>query len=317
MTITTRRMFTTALAATACATTLFGTSFAQDKQKTFALIQVNQQALYFNLMNSAAQKAADAAGVKLVIFDANNEPAAQNSAIETYIQQKVDGIGVISIDVNGIMPAVQQAADAHIPILGVDNVLPEGPQNVQIAIDNAKAGADIGKFFLDYAKKNFDGKVKYGVVGSPASIVQNLRLKGFEDTVKNVEGVTTVGVVDGENVQDAALAAAENLITGNPDMNAIYATGEPALIGAIAAVQSQGKQSQIAVFGWDLSVQAISGIDGGFVKAVVQQDPAAEGKITVETLKKITDGQPVEKKIIVPTTIVTSDNVGPYREIYK
>ena len=142
-------------------------------------------------------------------------------------------------------------------------------------------------------------------------------MKGFEDTVKNIDGVTTVGVVDGENVQDASLAAAENLITGNPDMTAIYATGEPSLIGAIAAVASQGKGSKLAVFGWDLSAQAIAGIDSGAVKAVVQQDPAAEGKIAVETLKKITDGQPVEKKIIVPTTIVTKENVGPYRGIYK
>ena len=50
------------------------------------------------------------------------------------------------------------------------------------------------------------------------------------------------GVVDGRNIQDNALAAAENLITGNPDLTAIYATGEPALLGAIAAVESQGKQ---------------------------------------------------------------------------
>ena len=61
------------------------------------------------------------------------------------------------------------------------------------------------------------------------------------------------GVVDGQNIQDNALAAAENLITGNPDMTAIYATGEPALLGAIAAVESQGKQADVKVFGWDLT----------------------------------------------------------------
>ena len=82
---------------------------AQDKP-TFALVQINQQALFFNQMNEGAQKAADEAGAKLVIFNANNDPAAQNSAIETYIQQKVDGLVVVAIDVNGIMPAVQQAA---------------------------------------------------------------------------------------------------------------------------------------------------------------------------------------------------------------
>ncbi|KGE02156.1 substrate-binding domain-containing protein [Rhizobium sp. YS-1r] len=316
MTILTRRMLTTALAATALAGISLG-SMAQAAEKTFALVQINQQALFFNQMNEGAQKAADAAGAKLVIFNANNDPAAQNSAIETYIQQKVDGLAVVAIDVNGIMPAVQQAAAAGIPVVAIDAILPEGPQKAQIGVDNAKAGADMGKFFLDYVKSDMGGKVKYGVVGALNSFIQNVRQEGFEKTVKGVEGVETAGVVDGQNIQDNALAAAENLITGNPDMTAVYATGEPALMGAIAAVESQGKQSDIKIFGWDLTAQAIAGIDAGYVTAVIQQDPAAMGAAAVDALKKIADGGSVEKTISVPITIVTKENVEPYRAVFK
>ena len=42
-----------------------------------------------------------------------------------------------------------------------------------------------------------------------------------------------------------AMSAAENLFTANPDLTAVYATGEPALLGAVAAVESQGKQQSI------------------------------------------------------------------------
>lgn len=316
MTILTRRMLTAALAATAFAGIPLG-SMAQAADKTFALVQINQQALFFNQMNEGAQKAADAAGAKLVIFNANNDPAAQNSAIETYIQQKVDGLAVVAIDVNGIMPAVQQAASAGIPVVAIDAILPEGPQKAQIGVDNAKAGADMGKFFLDYVKSNMGGKVKYGVVGALNSFIQNVRQEGFEKTVKAAEGVETAGVVDGQNIQDNALAAAENLITGNPDMTAVYATGEPALMGAIAAVESQGKQSDVKIFGWDLTAQAIAGIDAGYVAAVIQQDPAAMGAAAVDALKKIADGGSVEKTISVPITIVTKENVEPYRAVFK
>jgi len=316
MTILKRRMLTTALAATALAGIAFG-SMAHAADKTFALVQINQQALFFNQMNEGAQKAADAAGAKLVIFNANNDPAAQNSAIETYIQQKVDGLAVVAIDVNGIMPAVQQAAAAGIPVVAIDAILPEGPQKAQIGVDNAKAGADMGKFFLDYVKSDMGGKVKYGVVGALNSFIQNVRQEGFEKTVKDAEGVTTAGVVDGQNIQDNALAAAENLITGNPDMTAVYATGEPALMGAIAAVESQGKQSNVKIFGWDLTAQAIAGIDAGYVTAVIQQDPAAMGAAAVDALKKVSDGGSVEKTISVPITIVTKENVEPYRAVFK
>ena len=157
------RYLTLALAGAALAA-LVGVAQAQDA-KTFALVQINQQALFFNQMNEGAQAAADAAGAKLVIFNANNDPAAQNSAIETYITEGVDGIVVVAIDVNGVMPAVIQADEAGIPVVAVDAILPDGPQKAQIGVDNADAGAQIGKYFVDFVAAN-GGNAKLGIVGA-------------------------------------------------------------------------------------------------------------------------------------------------------
>jgi len=293
------------------------TSTSALAEETFAMVQINQQALFFNQMNEGASTAASELGDELVIFNANNDPAEQNSAIETYIQQGVDGIVVVAIDVNGIMPAVQQAADAGIPVIAVDAVLPEGPQAAQVGVDNATAGAMIGKHFLDYMNAEMGGSAKVGVVGALNSAIQNLRQDGFVDTVKDAEGVTMATVVDGQNVQDVALAAAENLITANPDLNVIYATGEPALLGAIAAVQSQGKQNDIRVFGWDLTQQVINGIDEGFVTAVIQQDPAQMGAVAVNILNTLAEGGSTEANVAVPVTIVTTENVDDFRSMFE
>lgn len=311
----TRRLLATALAGATLAAAL-ASAPAMAKDKTFALIQINQQALFFNDMNKGAEAAAKETGDTLQIFNANNDPAAQNSAIETYIQEKVDGLIVVAIDVNGIMPAVQEAAAAGIPVVAIDAILPDGPQKAQIGVDNEKAGADLGKYFADYVKAN-GGAAKLGVVGALNSFIQNVRLKGFEDVAKETPGVSIVGTVDGQNVQDTAMAAAENLMTGNPDMTAIYATGEPALMGAIAAVESQGKQDQVKIFGWDLTAQAIAGIDKGYVVAVIQQDPAGMGAEAVKALDTIAGGGTVEKTLPVPVTIVTRENVEPYRAVFK
>jgi ribose transport system substrate-binding protein len=278
------------------------------------LVQINQQALFFNQMNEGAQAAADAAGVNLVIFNANNDPAAQNSAIETYIQQGVDGIAVVAIDVNGIMPAVEQAAAAGIPVVAIDAILPEdGPHLAQIGVDNAAAGADLGAFFNEYAASAGAGKL--GIVGALNSFIQNVRKDGFEGAL--ADGVTIAGTVDGQNVQDTALSAAENLMTANPDMTAIYATGEPALLGAVAAVESQGRQADVKVFGWDLTPSAVAGIDAGYVVAVIQQDPAGMGAAAVDALATITGGGTVERQIAVPVTIVTQENVDDFRGMFQ
>lgn len=284
---------------------------------TYALVQINQQALFFNQMNKGAQEAAKASGKNLVIFNANDNPVSQNDAIENYIQQGVKGIMVDAIDVNGIMPAIKEAAAAKIPVIAIDAVLPAGPQAAQVGVDNLEGGKIIGKYFVDYVAKDMGGKARLGIVGALNSAVQNQRQKGFEETIKSNPGITVADVVDGQNVQDTAMTAAENLITGNPDLTAIYATGEPALLGAIAAVENQGRQKEIKVFGWDLTSKAISGIDGGYVTAVLQQDPKKMGEEAVKALNALTSGKTVAKTILVPATVVTKANVDSYRAMFK
>ncbi len=310
-----RTLLSTALAAGVMAGAL--STGAQAADKTFALVQINQQALFFNDINRGAEEKAAELGVTLQIYNANNDPAMQNNAVETYIQEGVDGLAVVAIDVNGIMPAVEQADEAGIPVVAIDAILPEGPQKAQIGVDNAKAGGDIGAYFLDYVNANMGGEAKVGIVGALNSYIQNVRLDGFKDSIDGVEGIEIAGVVDGQNVQDTALSAAENLITANPDLTAIYATGEPALMGAIAAVESQGKQDDIKIFGWDLTAQAINAIDDGFLIAVIQQDPSLMGAAAVEALNDISNGGTVEASISVPVTIVDETNVEPYRAIFK
>jgi ribose transport system substrate-binding protein len=292
-------------------------SGAQAKGKTFALIQYNQQVSFFTDITRGAQKAADAAGDKLLVYDANNSAQAQDSAFDTYIQQKVDGIVIVSVDQNGIMPAVKSAAAAKIPVIAVDGVLPEGPQASQISVDNYAAGKMIGEFYIDYVKANLGGTATLGVVGALNSDLQNIRQKGFDDVTKPAGGITPVGVVDGRNIQDQALSAAENLLTGNPDMQTIYATGEPALVGAIAAAQSQGRTEKVKIFGWDLSPQAVAAVDAGYLVGVVQQDPYQEGEKAIQALGTLAAGGMVEKAIKVPVTIVTKKNIDQFRAAFK
>ena len=286
--------------------------------ETYALVNSTQQALFFNQINDGATAAAKAAGVDLVIFNANNVPAAQNDAIENYITQKVDGIILVAIDVNGVKPAITAAKAAGIPVIAIDAQIPDGDNVAFVGVDNTKAGEDIGKFYADYVKAEMGGKATVGVVGALNSFIQNQRLDGFKTAVQGSGvDITFLDTVDGQNVQDVALSAAENLMTANPSMSTLYATGEPALIGAVSAVTAQGHTDSVKVFGWDLTKQAAQGIEEGWVVAVVQQDPAGEGKAAVEALMTLKKGGTVDPIINVPVTIVTKSNVADFKSMFQ
>jgi len=281
-----------------------------------ALVTINLEALFFTEMVEGAEQAARDANASLSVLNANDDPAAQSNAIENLVQQKVDGIMVVAIDVEGIRPALEEAADAGIPVVAIDATVDSPAVDVQVGVDNTDAAEQMGRFFNDWAQQEGIDAAQIGIVGALNSFIQIERQDAFEATVKDA-GHEIVQVVDGKNQQEEAQKAAENLFTANPDMDAVYATGEPAMIGAVAAARSQGATERTSLFGWDLSEQAVGGIDDGFVVGVVQQDPRTEGIEAVESIMKLMDDKQVESPIYVPITIVTEGNVDDFRGLFE
>jgi len=184
-------------------------------------------------------------------------------------------------------------------------------------VDNLGAGVEAGEYTATYISENLPDGAQVGIVGALNSFIQNQRRDGFVQTLESADGVEILPAVDGQNVQETALTAAENLVTANPGIDLIYATGEPALIGVIAAVEAQGLTESVKVIGWDLTSQAVRGIDEGFVQAVVQQDPYQEGYEAVRASIALANGEEIEPQILIPIAIVTTDNVDEYRKLFE
>lgn len=280
-----------------------------DKKCNIGMTQINQTAVFFTQMNDGATKAAADAGCELSIANANNDAAKQNSDIESFVSQGVTGLIVVAIDVNGVLPAVKAARAKGIKVVAIDAKLPEGTVDTFVGVDNTKAGAAIGKWVVD------NGKAKgtsYGVVDAKNSFIQNQREGGFRKVV-DAAGTKYTQSVNGDNVQEKAATAAQNLVTAQPGLTFIYTTGEPATVGAVAALKGNTKTK---IIGWDLTKEVIGGIDSGLVDAVVQQNPKQEGVESVGELKSLIGGGKAKSFIDVPITIVTKANVEPYRAVF-
>lgn len=302
------------LAVTGCSTgneadSASGGSSSGSKKCTLGMTQINQTAVFFTQMNEGAQKAAKAAGCDLNIANANNDSAKQNSDIENFVSQGVTGLIVVAIDVNGVLPAVKQAQDKGIKIVAIDAKLKDGAVDTFVGVDNEKAGAQAGKWMVDQGL--VDGK-SYGVVDAKNSFIQNQREDSFRKVV-DPAGATYTQSVNGDNVQEKAATAAQNLVTAQANVDFIYTTGEPASVGAVAALKGN---TRTKIVGWDLTKEVIGGIDDGLVTAVVQQDPKKEGDEAVKELKSLIGGSAAKSFIDVPITIVTKDNVDQFRPIF-
>jgi len=273
------------------------------------MTQINQTAVFFTQMNEGAQQAAKEAGCDLTIANANNDSARQNSDIENFVSQSVTGIIVVAIDVNGVLPAVKAARAQGIKVVAIDAKLEDGAVETFVGVDNEKAGAEAANWMKD--QNLIQGK-SYGVVDAKNSFIQNQREKSFREVV-DAAGANYKQSVNGDNVQEKAAAAAQDLVTAQPDLDFIYTTGEPATVGAVAALKGN---TSTKIVGWDLTKEVIGGIDSGLVTAVVQQDPKQEGVEAINELKAILGGAQPKGFIDVPITIVTKKNVDGYRAIF-
>lgn len=286
-----------------------GTSGASSAAKcNIGMTQINQTAVFFTQMNDGATKAAADAGCQISIANANNDSAKQNSDIESFVSQGVTGLIVVAIDVNGVLPAVKAARAKGIKVVAIDAKTADGSVDTFVGVDNAKAGAAIGQWVIDNGK----AKGSYGVVDAKNSFIQNLREDGFRKVV-DAGGAKYTQSVNGDNVQEKAATAAQTLVTAQSGLTFIYTTGEPASVGAVAALKGNTKTK---IIGWDLTKEVIGGIDSGLVDAIVQQNPKQEGIEAVGELKSLIGRGTAKVFIDVPITIVTKANVEPFRAIF-
>lgn len=273
------------------------------------MVQINQTAAFFTQMNEGAQEAADANGCTLTIANANNDAAKQASDIENFVAQGVTGLIVVAIDVEGVLPAVAAARDAGIKVVAIDAKLKDGAVETFVGVDNSKAGAQIGEWAVGAGLAN---GATYGVVDAKNSFIQNQREDAFR-VVVDAAGAKHTQSVSGDNVQEKAAKAAEDLVTAQPDLAFIYTTGEPATVGAVAALAGN---TTTKIIGWDLTREVIAAIDSGLAIGIVQQNPKQEGVEAVTELKSLLDGGAATGFIDVPITIVTKDNVDDFRTIF-
>ena len=118
----------------------------------------------------------------------------------------------------------------------------------QVGVPQFDASREFGQFVAGYIIGAMGGEAKIGVMLASTE-VQLARRDGFLEALKAVPNATVVAEGDGRNILERATAEAENMLTAHPDINVIYATGDPQLQGGLAAAASQGRD--IAFFGWD------------------------------------------------------------------
>ncbi|MEO0385417.1 MAG: substrate-binding domain-containing protein [Pseudomonadota bacterium] len=256
---------------------------------------------------------ADELGWDLNVIDTAGDVAAVISRIEDVVTQGVDAI-IINVDPAQIGAGLRTAADAGIPVIGMDagndplvaaNITSNGyamATETAVYVANRIAGeGNVVMFTFD----PFPPVQVRGVIAD--AIFANF--PDIEVIDRITPDVSDGGIADSRAQMEAILAA-------NPEpgsIAAVWAAWDQPALGALQAIEAAGRQNEgIVITGIDANPQARDAIaDGGNFEASVAQDFDGIGSTTANTVARIIAGEELVRTVIyVPTTLVTSANAA-------
>ena len=247
-------------------------------------------------MLAAAKSAAKKGGAKITVFDANNDPKAQFSQLQTAATSKqYDAIIVQPIFGTGLISAVKQAIKNHIKVVNLDQEL--GP-NLGTASPQVKGlsgnvvfvptliGQKLGKLALQACGQHNPCNVGY-LYDIKASALDVAIRSSFD---KAVAGNGSLKVVaEGESFFTPAkgLAAVQTMIQANPQINVIVGSDQ-GIEGAVQAVDP----SKVTLVGYGGSQVGLKGVAAGTWFGTIMQLPASEGRLAVQcAIKAVRTGK--------------------------
>ena len=258
-------------------------------------------------------KAAEA-GWTVNVIDTAGDVAAVISRIEDSVTQKVDAI-VINVDPAQVAAGLQVAADAGIPVIGMD-----AGADPLLATNITSNGYAMAAETAVYVANRIGGKgrvVMFVFDAFPPVQVRGVMADAVFANHPDIEVIDriTPDVADG-GIADSR-AKMEALLAANPEpgsISAVWAAWDQPALGALQAIEAAGRQGEgIVITGIDANPQARDAIAaGGSFEASMAQDFVAMGTAAADATRRAMAGETIREKVIyVPTVLVTTVNAAP------
>lgn len=284
------------LLATALSVAMSTQAIAKD---TIALVISTLDNPFFVSLKEGAESKAKELGYELIVLDSQNNPAKELANVEDITVRGANVILINPADSDAVGNAVAIANSKKIPVITLDRKANKGEVVSHIASDNVAGGQMAGDFIADKLGDKAKVIQLEGIAGTSAA---RERGEGFANAVKSHQfNLLTSQPADFDRTK--GLNVMENLLTAQPDVQAVFAQNDEMALGALRAIQASGKN--ILLVGFDGTDDGLQAIKAGKMAATIAQQPDVIGAQGVETAAKVLKGESVPVAIPVPLKVIS------------
>jgi ABC-type sugar transport system substrate-binding protein len=280
---------------------------------TFGFAQTENNNPWRIAQTESMRNAAEENGVELVVTDAQSNTPKQVSDIQDMVAQGVDILFIPPREEQGLEPALQSAREAGVPVFLVDR----------------EANAEICEDYINFMGSNFiqqgeraaewlveatSGKAKVAELqGTVGASVTADRGEGFKSIIDENPGMEVVASQSGNFNRAEGQNVMEQILGGNPDLDAVYAHNDEMAIGAIQALKDAGRKpgEDVTVVSVDGTRDALQAIVDGDLGATVETNPRF-GPLAFDTAKSFLSGEQIPTKITVQDRLFDESNAAQF-----
>lgn len=225
---------------------------------------------YFYDHKLGMEMAGKALGVKTeYVGPADRDMGAMADAFEQAIVKKPNGIVVVGFEPS-LVPIVNKAVEAGIPVVTVDADLPGSKRIAFVGTGNVEAGRICARKLVEL----IDGKGKVAFLTIPGQSNLEDRLQGYEEVLAEYKDIEIVQKVDDQGDKLVAAQMAAGLMQKHEDLAALVCVEAAGGSGAATAVREAGKQGKVKILAMDRANDVLQAIDEGVVSATGVQQTA-------------------------------------------
>lgn len=233
----------------------------------------------------------------------------QVSILENQVTRGVSALAVAPAGASEVLPVLEHAKAAGIPVLIVDTDINWPSKLSYIGADNQRAGRLAG----EYIAAELGGKGKVAVIRGILGVATHEdRLAGFREAIAKSPDIVCVAVQPANSERTLGMSVMENILTSHPDVRAVFATNDQMALGAVEAVAARNLTGKVTIVGVDATSEAVRAVQAGRLTADVAMHPEVLGRDAVEAAIKAARGVPVAKRIDTGETLVTKENAAQF-----
>jgi putative multiple sugar transport system substrate-binding protein len=256
-----------------------------------------------------------AAGYETVLTYSDNDSGKQVNDIQNMLADGVDLLVVAAIDGEALNTAMNEAAEANVPVISYDRLILNDAVSYYVSFDNYTVGTLQGQFVVDSLDlDNATGSYNMEfTAGDPADNNAGYFYQGAMDVLQPYIDAGTLVVVSGQTdfatvatdqwSTDTALERAQNVLSSyyadGTQLDVWVCSNDSTALGVAQAITSDyAGSNSVLITGQDGDEANLKNIVDGIQTMTVYKNVSNESIVTLALAKAIINGETIDESLV-------------------